>query len=637
MANDYGLLGGPQVPMSAARAPVGFDVMEKVKEGYTMAGKGLELAEDKRQLGEAAGDRAALQEAMQSGADFHTPAGLDKTMKDLEGKLSPAGYMNLAKHRDATVKSYGETLRTASQYDLDTLKVQNDGITHAMPLVESLLSHADKLKESGMPPDAVEEQLKAGRAALGTQLRAQKTASGRTLLPEDFINVLETGDMETVRRMHDEHPTHHAAVKEALQLAQEKAALAKAELDRKKAEEQGSYTVLTSKEDPRLYRVSKSGKAEIQTGPNEWAPTMKLPGDVQQAVQAANTKDNRLKQAAEETEKALQHPTQALLDMAINSVVTGDKPAFGSGQSSLRAPYSLLTAKMRANPENIALVQEYKANQASLSNITKTSDVITANEKTATNLLNRVMPMLEKGATSPTDIKLVNEWVTKFKRAIGNADVAEIDIYQKAIQADVARIQSGVSGAGQTPVAFLHAGEVILPIGLPKAAYPQILEAIKADMQSRRTANDAQRTETAKRTADNFTKVKQMAYEAAKQVSSTDLSEYLPPDASPEQKSEARGGGVGAKVDSKVQKERDTERGPILQREYEKKVRDFSDSTDLENKDRIRVDIAALKKEAKAAGVTLSDSPAQKFKEGETKTSKSGKPMVFKNGNWYYQ
>ena len=140
------------------------------------------------------------------------------------------------------------------------------------------------------------------------------------------------------------------------------------------------------------------------------------------------------------------------------------------------------------------------------------------------------MPLLEKGATSPTNIKIVNDWVTKFKRAIGNADVAEVDIYQKAIQADVARIQSGVSGAGQTPVAFLHAGEVIMPLGLPKAAYPQILQAITADMESRRTANDAQRTDITGRIEVSRKKLNSIALEAARNVNSTDVSKYLPDD-----------------------------------------------------------------------------------------------------------
>ena len=564
MPVDFGLLGagGPaSIPLKASTPE--FDYNAEKQAQYTMQGKRLETQEQQRVVDQAAQERRVLEEASKDpNLDLYTPKGIREALPKLRD-------MGLSFESLQKVHGHAQKLDDAS-LDFRT-KVATLGVE------EQKLS-SGQLETSAQALDVINAGWKGAETAKGAvTAKAEATQAVKTLLADpdaakkyapQVLSALSNAvanDSVSPQLLNQlgAGSKHHAAIAKEEYENQRSRMLARTGAKGGVAMYSPGtgeiYTVI-----PGVGITDANGEFVDNVDGSALKPLTPTHGAAGDTIKQYNGADGKMyfqnktgdtwtvgadgnKQAVQGvpqgakpvgyvdkaaatqtvTSNLLTNPTEGLLDLAVQHVVTGRPPVLGQN-SALRPAEAVLAATLAQAPGGAEAAAAYKADSESLKNVTKIDDAIGSSVNTAENLLSKIDPLLtKKAAAAPTDIRLINKWINNFKRdVIGDEDLAAIDIFRKAIQSDVARVQSNVSGAGGTPVAFLKNGEVVLPENMPAEAYKQIIATVKSDMEARRQGNAQKVAEIRGRFTDSQKKLRSYAMEAAKRASSADLSTY---------------------------------------------------------------------------------------------------------------
>ncbi|GAC1460669.1 MAG: hypothetical protein NVSMB70_06300 [Chamaesiphon sp.] len=594
---------------SAARVPMSGNPVTPVTgdQSFKTQNDQMDTGEKARSLSQAANDRTALDEYIKNGGDLYTAPGAQKGLQDLRGKVGSDVYMKLAAHADQMRKSevaFNNDLMTA---DENKLKLYGQRIEYTMPMLDQLKQTYEKTKaEKG------EVTARAEFDAAKAKLVSGVDQAHGGYHPE-LNNILQGANPENIDFLMANTKYHKDKVETAYKEAQTKKDLAMADAYGGKGTD--FYKDPTS---GAIYRANPTtGIAERQLEGGGWVPAA-LPAGATPLKNSGSA--GKIAEQQKHTVELLTHPTVGLLDTAINVAVTGKMDVLGQNNPDRDAIVKIKNV-LTNTPEGAAAAASYSADKKSLENVTKINDVISANDKTAENLINKLKPLMAKGATSPTDVKFLNEWINKIRTGFGDVDLAQVAIFDKALQADVARIQSGTAGAGTTPIQFLKNAQVVLPPGLPAEMYPKIFESIRSDLDARKAANASQSAEISARIQKSREAVAKLAAKAAEKANSHDLTEF-------------GGSSEGAspsdtKVAPSVQQARDTDAGAILRSEYDKAKVAFSEAKTTEEKNRALNSMKGARKEL--VNLKVKDLPPLSDLDYKSPATTASKAVVWKD------
>jgi hypothetical protein len=265
-------------------------------------------------------------------------------------------------------------------------------------------------------------------------------------------------------------------------------------------------------------------------------------------------------------------------------------PAVGTGQAAALKRQRLLELASKTGTElglsaedTVQLQNRIKASGEGLKKLMSQSANIKAGEKNVVGALNVLEEEVRKlgGPDSPKVRSFMNRARTEW---MGDPDFVGINQAYLDVIENSARVYSGVTGAGGTPVSFLELAKKSLPDN------PSLAQVLKLkEVMPRLFAVRSKATE------DEMDAVSKTATLPAPKTA----------------------------VPKEEQKARDSESGKILRDEYDKQVKELGGLTGDALK-RKRDDIAALRREAKTKGIDLPEPGVASDDKIKTAVEKSG-------------
>jgi len=415
-----------------------------------MVGKQAEA----QQAAQGMSDRDALHQYLQSGGDIYTPTGIEKAMTDLRGRISPDTYLKLGEQARALKTADVSLKEKLSQYNTEQLAAYDAGIERTMPMLANLSSGYEKVKaEKG--EQAAGQWFQEQRSQLIPQLQGQQIAPGMPMFNPQVLQTVGQMNPEQLPALISGSKYHAAQVKSALDEAKAKEAAAKAKV----YEETGGLK--PGQVD--LYADSQGNKYEVTRMPNGRTTVVRngtdrigledLPSDVKKLGSKA---------ASDAAGAALLKP-ETLQFMADYTSVTGRAfpvPSVGAANNQARAMYLNAAADLAKSrgydgTEAGGLALQRDATKEALKRMTTQTAVIEAGEKDMENVMTVLKDELKKlgGPDSPKVRALWNKGATEWA---GDPDFTGVNAAWANFQETAARVFSGQTGAGGTPVNYLR-------------------------------------------------------------------------------------------------------------------------------------------------------------------------------------
>jgi hypothetical protein len=132
-----------------------------------------------------------------------------------------------------------------------------------------------------------------------------------------------------------------------------------------------------------------------------------------------------------------------------------------------------------------------RALQASLTNLQKTSDVMEKSEQAFVNNTNTALNISSK--VDRTGSPVINKWLLGGKDALGDPDVRALDAAITTMSVDYARIMSGATGAGGTPISTAEEAKQLIKKELSDKSLRAVVDVLNQDIQGQQAAVHAQR------------------------------------------------------------------------------------------------------------------------------------------------
>lgn len=191
--------------------------------------------------------------------------------------------------------------------------------------------------------------------------------------------------------------------------------------------------------------------------------------------------------------------TQDAVDNAAWSYIgSGKLPPIGRGKEGVAQRTAIMNhaakiAKQAGiSPAELQTVPgRNKALQASLTNLQKTSDVMEKSEQGFLNNTQVAMDLSSK--VDRTGSPVVNKWILGGRAAMGDPDVAALDTAINAMAVDYARIMSGATGAGGTPISTAEEAKSLIKKELSHKSLQAVVAVLENDIRGQQQAVHAQR------------------------------------------------------------------------------------------------------------------------------------------------
>jgi hypothetical protein len=425
------------------------------------------------------------------GVDFSTPKGIKEFMGHLQGRVSPDTILHLGEVSDKLQSTENQRLIQLSKLGDEKRKLYTD----TQEAVMSVFDGADKITDPVKRTEEVNKKLDAYAAqtipGVGQVLSPQAIDSLRGMPWEQQNNIYKG--------------SQHA--KELLARTKDEAQLRKLQLQEESLQGLGPKPSFFIDDKQAKYARSQNGKEfqqDADTG--EWVSTVMPSSGVRPYGKEASTQV--MKQALKEKARKDPWSVPGLMDEAIIEAATGQAPKAGTGATYAEVR-SELASTLKNDPSTFSAAASYAADKASMSSISKSGDALAVGEQTVKELLPALQPYLK--TQDPTGVKFVNDIILKVQAAMGEVEPIIAQQYVTALQSDIARVQSGLTGAAATPVSFLKKGEVYVPTGLNEANYGIVFEAIQNEMGARTKSNERQKEIIGTRMANNLAKVNERA------------------------------------------------------------------------------------------------------------------------------
>ena len=529
--------------------------------------------------------------------NMYTAAGLDKSLADLKGRVSPQQYMKLIDH---TSKFKEDTVK----YQTSLNKLNDSQIAQTEQVLDRISSNFKPLVDATTP-----EEFNAKRGELVASMSAETLNNGQPKFTPKQIADTAGYTREQVKQYWNVSSARKELIKNhkdeaAARLEEQRVAESKA---RQKMIEEGGVS-------GQKLAIVQDIQERVASG-----EITKEQGAVEMSAVSGTPRQSVLEVKAGMSKAALADPwgertgSPGIMDAAIGKAVRGDPISFGPS-SGLKEPTEQVAAKLANDPiiSQIA-AKTRRVDIPALAAITKQGDFIKIGESTVQDLLPALAPYLK--TQNPTGIKLVNDVILKVQKAFGDADPIIAEQFITSLQADIARVQAGQTGAAATPVSFVKQAGIYVPTGLSEGNYKLVFDAVQREMKARTSSVDAKKAEIEGRMTHNYDLVRARA-------------ERLYP----------KPGSEATKIPADTQRDRDTDAYQIKMQEFEKTsqlVKDLESEASKATDPKIKEVTSAKIRRAKEDLVALRRE--LKLPEEERQMSKSGKPMIKRNGQWEYE
>lgn len=609
---NFGLLSQTaQVPMSGIPMQMNTPV-ENENKRLTMEGKSLDVGEQKRQLSEESQDRDVLKQVLsEQGVDLATPEGSKALLAQAKGKVSPGMYAKLADHSQKIEQNHLKNEELLASKTAEELKTYYEQMAPLVGPMDALDKQYDKTRaEKGQV--AAEAELKDGMAKLMGSAGGMKLPSGAPLFPPQLMQNLQGSppDLLHATIANAKYTTDMVARRYKEAQSKELEARAAKEQAQAEAEKSGkNWDLYNSADGKDQYRYSRvSGRTQAMRG-GDWQDISAMPPDVVKPGTAQAAKAS----AAKDTPALTPDENQFLAELQATTgkQVPGIPAGNGAAATKARTEYLKAFVKMAKDrgytgDEAGEIALERDAAKEALKRLTTNNAVVVAGEKDLKNVGKLLEEEIKKlgGPQSPFIRKYWNKTATDWE---GTPEFTGINAAMANYQETAARVLSGQSGAGGTPVTFLE---------LAKKATgenPNLEQIVKLN--------------------DTMNKLF-----AAREQSFAGARDELLKKVSLKDKSSGE-----TKVSPEDQAKRDKERSFTNQNEYEgeggldkarKDLKEVNDGIRAAKDQTSKTILMDQKKRIEGAIEKLGKT--SQFKEGDKQKSKSGKDIVYRNGRWEY-
>lgn len=451
---NFGLLSQTaQVPMQGVPLQMNTPVENQTKR-ITMEGKQLELGEQQRQVSEESQDRDILKQTLsEDGVDLATPEGTKNLLSKAKGKVSPGMYSKLADHYDKIQANNLKNQQILTNLGTDQLANYSAQLEQVAPELDALDKQYDKTKaEKGQV--AAEAEMKERMAGVVGKYGAMKMPNGAPLFAPQILQNLRDAPPDILHATVANTKYMQNQVSETLKREQARRAGAEADIL------QGGGKNMTTLQDPttgKLYFQSPTGKTyEKQDGTlkeSTFLPTGLVKPGSTQAARASAVKDTP---ALTQDENEFIAEYQTTTGKQVPGIPAGN----GVAATKARTEYLKAFVEMAKNrgytgDEAGEIALERDASKEALKKLTTNNAVVVAGEQD----LKKVGSLLEEeikklgGPQSPLIRKYWNKTATDWE---GSPEFTGINAAMVNYQETAARVLSGQTGAGGTPVTFLE-------------------------------------------------------------------------------------------------------------------------------------------------------------------------------------
>lgn len=132
-----------------------------------------------------------------------------------------------------------------------------------------------------------------------------------------------------------------------------------------------------------------------------------------------------------------------------------------------------------------------RALQSSLTNLQKISDVMEKSETAFQNNTKVAMDLSSKLSRSGSPA--LNKWILGAKGQMGDPDVQALDAAITTMSVDYARIMSGATGAGGTPISTAEEAKALIRKELSHKSLQAVVDVLDRDIKGQQAAVHDQR------------------------------------------------------------------------------------------------------------------------------------------------
>lgn len=190
--------------------------------------------------------------------------------------------------------------------------------------------------------------------------------------------------------------------------------------------------------------------------------------------------------------------TDAIDNAAWAYIGSGKLPAVGRGKEGVAQRTAVMNksaeiAKAAGIPasELQTVPGRNKALQSSLTNLQKISDVMEKSENAFQN--NTKVAMDLSANLSRTGSPALNKWILGAKAEMGDPDVQALDAAITTMSVDYARIMSGATGAGGTPISTAEEAKSLIRKELSHQSLAAVVDVLNKDIAGQQSAVHGQR------------------------------------------------------------------------------------------------------------------------------------------------
>lgn len=188
----------------------------------------------------------------------------------------------------------------------------------------------------------------------------------------------------------------------------------------------------------------------------------------------------------------------AIENAAWNTILTGHAPSIGRGKEGIAQRTAIynrmaeIAKGAHVTPAELATTAgRNKALQTSLANLQKQTDMMQKAEKGFQNNMELALELSNK--VDRTGAPIINKWLLGGRAALGDPDVAALDAAITTAATDYARIMSGQTGAGGTPISTAEEARKLIRKELSHKQFSAVANVLYRDIQGQHNAVDSQR------------------------------------------------------------------------------------------------------------------------------------------------
>lgn len=505
------------------------DAQETFKDDQAKRLDAAASREDKKR------DKMIMEQYIKSGGDISTPEGLESAHNELKGKLSMDSTMRLADLVDTKKKQELSYRKALSETSIEELKAATEQQEETLKYMSSPLQAYDDAMAQTKDPAKAAQAYEASKMATLKMVSEQKSPDGKPLIPPEKLQAFQGIKPEDLRHQIAATQWKHKLLMEetTIKLHESQARAAESMADRRDAEtEQGDRKL-----DILADKVKKSESGLIS--------------DEDKATMA---------------EQVRLYGPQVLSRLGLSNA---------QRQSIISEVTKLNKGEGISAREGAAEVSNTISTKKSLDKMVPQLDAITAFEKTADNIGDKLVSIAKK--VDQTGVPAMERWIRAGRKSIeGDPDVTELNARMQTFRTEAARIIANPNLTGVLSDSARHEMESIIPSAASAEQIERGVDVLKSEAKTRREYLAAQ-----------ISDAKQRILKGAKKDETS-------PDGFP-------------KVTKDRQSSMDSDRVKILKQEKASIEDRLAKVSTPEDKQRAKADLEAIDKELKNAGGAKSE------------------------------